>query len=85
MPDIDITCMMNCSVSSAIYFTNSSVGTFLETAHCWMEETAGCVDLPESPPLVLGAIQSPQVSERLHYRYCQRHFPVVRNLKQKCF
>ena len=30
---------------SAIYFTNSSFGAFLETAHCWMEETAGCVDL----------------------------------------
>ena len=30
---------------SAIHFTNSSFGAFLETAHCWMEETAGCVDL----------------------------------------
>ena len=30
---------------NAIYFTNSSFGAFLETAHCWMEETAGCVDL----------------------------------------
>ena len=30
---------------SAICFTNSSFGAFLQTAHCWMEETAGCVDL----------------------------------------